>query len=65
MLVSGQAHCTFGSALYQFELEHLAQDPQSSMVFDQILSVSQEMVAFNKCHDISSERAKAMLNLIK
>jgi len=65
MRACGQAHCTLGSALHQFEFEDLAQDPKSSMVFDQILYVRQEMVAFNKCHDMSTERAKATLDVIK
>ena len=42
-----------GSALSQFEFEDLAQDSKSSVVFDEILHVRQEMVAFNQCHDMS------------
>ena len=65
MRVYGQAHCALGSALHKFEFKDLAQDPKSSVVFDQILYVRQEMVAFNKCHDMSTERAKATLDVIK
>ena len=65
MRVYGQAHCAFGSALYKFEFKDLAQDPKSSVVFDQILYLSQEVVASNKCHDMSPERAKATLNVVK
>ena len=65
MRVYGQAHCALGSALHKFEFEDLAQDPKSSVVFDQILYMSQEVVASNKCHDMSPERAKATLNVVK
>ena len=65
MRACGQAHCTLGSALHQFEFEDLAQDPKSSMVFDQILYMSQEAVASNKCHDMSPEQAKVRLNVVK
>lgn len=65
MRVYGQAHCALGSALYKFEFKDLAQDPKSSVVFDQILYMSQEAVASNKCHDMSPERAKATLNVVK
>jgi hypothetical protein len=65
MRVFGQAHCALGSALHKFEFKDLAQDPKSSVVFDQILYMSQEAVASNKCHDMSPERAKATLNVVK
>jgi hypothetical protein len=65
MRVFGQAHCALGSALHKFEFKDLAQDPKSSVVFDQILYMSQEAVASNKCHDMSPERAKATLNFVK
>jgi len=53
MRIYGQAHSALGSALYQFEFEDLAQDSKNSVVFDQILHMRQEMVAFNQCHDMS------------
>ena len=65
MRVYGQAHCALGPALHKFEFEDLAQDPKSSVVFDRILYMSQEVVASNKCHDMSPERAKATLNVVK
>ena len=55
----------YGQALYKFEFKDLAQDPKSSVVFDQILYMSQEAVASNKCHDMSPERAKSTLNVVK
>jgi hypothetical protein len=65
MRIHGQAHGALGSALDQFQFEDLAQDSKSSVVFDQILHMRQEMVAFNQCHDMSPERAKALLDMIK
>lgn len=65
MRIYGQAHSALGSALYQFEFEDLAQDSKNSVVFDQILHMRQEMVAFNQSHDMSPERAKATLDVIK
>ena len=65
MRVYGQAHCALGSALHKFEFKDLAQDPKSSVVFDQVLNMGQELVAFNKCHDMSPERAEATLNVVK
>jgi hypothetical protein len=65
MQIYGQVHGPLGSALYQFEFGDLVQDSKSSAVFDQILHMRQEMVAFNQCHDISPERAKATLDVIK
>jgi hypothetical protein len=61
----GKGMAALGSALYQFEFEDLVQDSKSSVVFDQILHMRQEMVAFNQCHDMSPERAKATLDVIK
>jgi hypothetical protein len=63
MRICGQGHAALGSALSQFEFEDLAQDSKSSVVFDEILHMRQEMVAFNQCHDMSPERAKATLDL--
>ena len=54
-----------GSALSQFEFEDLAQDSKSSVVFDQILHLRQKIVAFNQGRDMSPERAKATLDVIK
>jgi hypothetical protein len=65
MQIYGQGHGPLGSALYQFEFEDLVQESKSSVVFDQILHMRQEMVAFNQCHDMSPERAKATLDLIE
>ena len=61
----GKRMARLGSALDQFQFEDLAQDSKSSVVFDQILHMRQEMVAFNQCHDMSPERAKATLDVIK
>ena len=65
MRIYGQAHGALGSALDQFQFEDLAQDSKSSVVIDQILHMRQEMVAFNQCNDMSPERAKATLDVIK
>jgi hypothetical protein len=65
MQIYGQGHGPLGSALYQFEFEDLVQESKSSVVLDQILHMRQEMVAFNQCHDMSPERAKATLDLIE
>ena len=65
MRVYGQAHCALGLALHKFEFKDLVQDPKSSVVFDQILYLSQEVVASNQCHDMFPERAKATLNVVK
>ena len=65
MRIHGQAHGALGFALDQFQFEDLAQDSKSSVVFDQILHMRQEMVAFNQSHDMYPERAKATLDLIK
>ena len=65
MRIHRQAHGALGPALDQFQFEDLAQDSKSSVVFDQILHMRQEMVAFNQCHDMSPERAKATLDVIK
>ena len=63
--IYGQGHGALGSALSQFEFEDLAQDSKSSVVINQILHMRQEMVAFNQYHDMSPERAKATLDVIK
>ena len=65
MRLCGQVSCPRGLAPHQFEFEDLAQDPKSSVVFDELLNMGQEVVAFNKCHDMSSERAEATLNAVK
>jgi hypothetical protein len=43
----------------------LSQDPNSSVVCDQVLNMGQVVVAFNNCHDMSPERAEATLNVVK
>ena len=65
MRVHGQMLGPLGSAPHLFEFEDLAQDPKSSVVSDQVLNMGQEVVAFNKCHDMSPERAEATLNVVQ
>ena len=65
MRVHRQADCALGFAPHKFEFENLSQDPNSSVVCDQVLDMGQEVVAFNKCHDMFPERAEATLNVVK
>ncbi len=65
MRLYGQVSCPPGPAPHQFKFEDLAQDPKSSVVFEELLNMGQEVVAFNKCHDMSPERAKATFNVVK
>lgn len=65
MRLCGQVPCPPGPAPHQFEFEDLAKDPKSSVVFEELLNMGQEVVAFNKCNDMSPERAKATFNVVK